>query len=276
MSVLGHQAWYFSFMRKYITLFGRIFSDIQIERTISNQRSQIITVPITYAAKEKMLTRVASDPNIDRQTAVILPVISFEMMGLRYDGSRKLPTINRFAVQDPSNNNTLMYEYNPVPYNVDMKLYVYVKNNEDGTKIIEQILPFFTPDWTMKVIMIPEMNLEMNIPIVLNNVSFEDNYDGDFKDRRAIIWTLDFTIKGYFYGPVRKGGVIKFANTSFFIASTNTAAEAVGVTPVSAHVTDQPGLTANGQPTSNVSLTVPYSQIKATDDYGFIEIINEP
>ena len=146
-----------------------------------------------------MLTRVTTDPNIDRQTAIILPVISFEMMGLRYDGSRKLPTINRFAVQDPVNKNNLTYEYNPVPYNIDMKLYVYVKNNEDGTKIIEQILPFFTPDWTLKVIMIPEMNLEMNVPIVLNNVSFEDNYDGDFKDRRAIIWTLDFTIKGYFY-----------------------------------------------------------------------------
>ena len=276
MSVLGHPAWYFSFMRKYITVFGRIFSDIQIERQIAGQRSQLITVPITYAAKEKMLTRVASDPNIDRQAAIILPVISFEMMGLRYDGSRKLPTINRFAVQDPSNDNKLIYEYNPVPYNIDMKLYVYVKNNEDGTKIIEQILPFFTPDWTLKVIMIPEMNLEMNVPIVLNNVSFEDNYDGDFKDRRAIIWTLDFTIKGYFYGPVRSGGVIKFANTSFYITSTNTAAQGVGVTPVSAHVTDQPGLTANGQPTSNVSLTVPYSQIQATDDYGFIEIINEP
>ena len=273
MSVLGNPPWYFQTTRKYITMFGRIFSDIQITRTLSGDRTQLLTVPLTYAAKEKMLVRVASDPNIDRQQAIILPVMSFEMVGIKYDGNRKLPTVNRIAVPDPANKNRLQYQYNPVPYNIDMKLYVYVKNNEDGTKIIEQILPFFTPDWTVTVNLIPELNVKTDIPIVMNSVTFEDTYDGDFKERRAIIWTLDFTIKGYFYGPVRKSAIIKFANTNFYIPTTNTAAQGVGITNVAERVTVQPGLLANGSPTSNVNATIPYADIEVTDDYGYVDVI---
>lgn len=275
MSVLGNPVWYHQLIRKYIVVFGRIFSDIQIERTIAGDRTQILTVPLTYAAKEKMLTRVETDPNIDRQTAIILPVMSFEINGIRYDGGRKLPTVNRISTAI-ANDNKLNFMYNPVPYNIDMRLHVYVKNNEDGTKIIEQILPFFTPDWTIAMNLIPEMDITQDIPVVMNNVSFEDTYDGDFKERRAIIWTLDFTIKGYFYGPVRTSGIIKFVNTNIHIATTNTSAQSVGVTKASARVTIQPGLLANGSPTSNSSLTIPYSEINIEDDYGFVTIITDP
>jgi hypothetical protein len=275
MSVLGNPVWYHQLIRKYIVVFGRIFSDIQIERTIAGNRKQILTVPLTYAAKEKMLTRVATDPNIDRQTAVILPVMSFEIAGIRYDGSRKLPTVNRISTKN-INDNKLSYTYNPVPYNIDMKLYVYVKNNEDGTKIIEQILPFFTPDWTITMNLVPEMGITQDVPIVMNNVTFEDNYDGEFKDRRAIIWTLDFTIKAYFYGPVRSSGIIKFVNTNIHIATTNTAAQAVGVDGPSARVTIQPGLLANGSPTTNAQLTIPYSMININDDYGYVTVVTDP
>lgn len=275
MSVLGNPVWYHQLIRKYITVFGRIFSDIQIERTVDGQRTQILTVPLTYAAKDKMMVRVATDPNIDRKTAIILPVMSFEMTGIHYDGSRKLPTVNRIATRN-ANNNILNYTYNPVPYNLDMKLYVYVKNNEDGTKIIEQILPFFTPDWTITMNLVPDMGITQDVPIVMNNVSFEDNYDGEFKDRRAIIWTLDFTIKGYFYGPVRTSSVIKFVNTNIHIATTNTAAQSVGVDATSARVTIQPGLLANGSPTTNAQLTIPYSQINIDDDYGFAIVVTDP
>lgn len=275
MSVLGNPAWYHQLMRKYIVVFGRIFSDIEIERTINGNRTQIMTVPLTYAAKEKMLTRVATDPNIDRQTAIILPVMSFVMDGIKYDGSRKLSTVTRISAKNV-NDNKLSYAYNPVPYNIDMKLYVYVKNNEDGTKIIEQILPFFTPDWTITMNLVPELGITQDIPIVMNNVTFEDSYDGDFKERRAIIWTLDFTIKAYFYGPVRTSGIIKFVNTNIHIATTNTAAQSVGVDPASARVTVQPGLLANGSPTTNSQLTIPYSQISIDDDYGYVTVVTDP
>jgi len=129
MSVLGNPVWYHQLIRKYIVVFGRIFSDIQIERTIAGDRTQILTVPLTYAAKEKMLTRIETDPNIDRQTAIILPVMSFEINGIKYDGGRKLPTVNRISTAI-ANDNKLNFTYNPVPYNIDMRLHVYVKCEE--------------------------------------------------------------------------------------------------------------------------------------------------
>ena len=272
MSMLGHPAWYFGSMRKYVTLVGSLFDNIQISRTDANgNRSQLISVPITYAAKDKMLTRVVSDPKIDRPEAVAtLPLISFEMTGLKYDGTRKLVTVNRSASISTTSKNFLQYQYNPVPYNFSFKVYIYVKNVEDGTKIVEQILPFFTPDWTPTVTLIPEMNQIIDIPIVLNNVGFDDQYDGDFKERRVLIWTLDLTVKGFLYGPVKTNAVIKFVNTTFFIANTVNISDSVDVIGPAERIDISPGLTANGLPTSNSTLTVPYSQIEAADDYGFI------
>ena len=220
-----------------------------------------------------MLTRFENDPNIDRETAVLLPRMSFEMTGITYDSSRKLNTLGKIAVKD-TNKNKLKYQYNPVPYNIDFTLYVYVKNAEDGTKIIEQILPFFTPDWTSSVSLIPEMEVTMDIPVILNNISMEDTYDGDFKERRALIWTLNFTLKGYIYGPVKKGAIIKFANTSFYIPEVVTLSDAVGVTTPSDRVTVSPGLDANGNPTSNASISIDRTLIEATDDFGFVTNIS--
>ena len=271
--MFGH-TFYFSTMRKYVILFGTLFNDIHITRTSnSGSTTHLLKIPLSYAPKEKMLTRFENDPNIDRETAVLLPRMSFEMTGITYDSSRKLNTLGKIAVKD-TNKNKLKYQYNPVPYNIDFTLYVYVKNAEDGTKIIEQILPFFTPDWTSSVSLIPEMEVTMDIPVILNNISMEDTYDGDFKERRALIWTLNFTLKGYIYGPVKKGAIIKFANTSFYIPEVVTLSDAVGVTTPSDRVTVSPGLDANGNPTSNASRSIDINLIEATDDFGFVTNIS--
>jgi hypothetical protein len=231
-----------------------------------------LKVPLAYAAKEKMLTRLENDPEIQREAAVILPRMSFVMEGVTYDSTRKLNTLGRIAVKDPSNPNKMKYQYNPVPYNFNFKLYVYVKNAEDGTKIIEQILPFFTPDWTSTVALIPEMSVNMDIPVVLNNIQIEDTYDGNFKERRALIWTLDFTLKGYIYGPVKKSNIIKFSNTNFYIAESGDTdlGSIVGNSTPNDRVTVAPGLDANGNPTTNSSLTIDRNLIEADDDYGFV------
>jgi hypothetical protein len=226
-------------------------------------------VPLSYAPKEKMLTRFENDPNIDRETAVLLPRMSFEMSSVSYDSSRKLNTLGKVVVKDVDSKK-LKYQYNPVPYNFDFTLYVYVKNAEDATKIIEQILPFFTPEWTSSVSLIPEMNVTMDIPVTLNNISIEDTYEGDFKTRRALIWTLNFTLKGYIYGPVKKNAVIKFANTTFYIPTVTNLRDAVGNTTPNDRVTVAPGLDANGNPTSNASISISRDLIEADDDYGFI------
>jgi hypothetical protein len=141
------------------------------------------------------------------------------MTNVEYDGSRKLITTNRIAAKDPDNPNNFKYQYNPVPYNFGFRLYVYVKNAEDGTKIIEQILPYFTPDFTISVNLIPEINVTMEIPVIMNSISQDDTYEGNFTERRSIIWTLDFTLKGHIYGPIKKSAIIKFANSTI---PTNT------------------------------------------------------
>lgn len=260
---------------------GTLFNNIHITRTDSSgNQTALIKVPISYAPKDKMLARVVQDPAIDRQTATIpLPAISFEMGKMQYDGSRKLNTIGKVSVkQETINSKKLKYQYNPVPYNIEFKVYVYAKNAEDGTKIIEQILPYFTPDWTTTVNIISEMDIHMDIPITLNNISYSDNYDGEFKDRRAIIWTLDLVLKGYLYGPVKKSSIIKFVNANFYIPNVEDGKlqNAVGNTQIAEKLTVQPGLSGNGTPINyyggpNTNLgTVPYVEIDVTDDFGFI------
>lgn len=267
---------YFSTIRKYIILFGTLFNNIYITRTNKDGKTTLVErVPITYGPKEKMLTRVTQDPNIDRQTATYpLPMMAFEMTSFDYDGSRKLQTVNRMAVVDPDNKTNNKYQYVPVPYNIGFRLTILVKNAEDGNKVVEQILPYFTPDWTTSVHLIPEMNVTMDIPVILNRVDIEDVYEGDFKQRRTLMWTLDFTLKGYLYGPVKSKKIIKFANTEFFVVSGDNVV-ADNTIPVAAFIQIQPGLTANGQPTSNAALSIPVADIVATDDFGYVTTITE-
>ena len=272
------QTFYFQTIRKYVTLVGTLFDDISIVRTDSNNNmTGLIKVPITYAPKDKMLARLQQDPNIDRPTATItLPIMSFEMTTLRYDGSRKLHTTGRVAYGNTSAG-SLKYQYNPVPYNIDFQLHIMVKNAEDGTKIVEQILPYFTPDFTVSVHLIPEMGVIMEIPVVMTGISQQDTYDGSFTERQSLTWTLDFTVKGYLYGPVKTSAIIKYANTVFYTPSVSDGMlnTAVGNTPAVAWIQTQPGELANGSPTSNFSASIPVSSILATDDYGFVNTITE-
>jgi hypothetical protein len=268
------QTFYNQTIRKYVALFGTLFDDIHINSTDSSGNIiDFIKVPITYAPKEKLLARLNEDPNIDRPTATItMPVMSFEMLDPRYDGDRKLPTINRAANKIANTASSLYYQYNPVPYNFGFKLYIMVKNAEDGTKIVEQILPYFTPDFTVNVELIPLMNELKDIPIVLNAVSQTDTYNGGFTERQTLIWTLDFTLKGYLYGPVKTTPIIKFANVNFYTPSVpdGQLKTAVGNSSIVSYVEVQPGLTANNQPTSNIALSIPVSAIQVTDDFGFV------
>jgi hypothetical protein len=263
------QSYYFDLIRKYVILIGTLMDDINIVHTdANNNRTAIIKVPVMYAPKDKMLARVIQDPNIDRQTATTtLPMISFEMGQMQYDGDRKLNTITKIAYKKDATN--FKYQYSPVPYNFSFKVYIYVKNAEDGTKIIEQILPYFTPDWTTTVKLIPEVEEIKDIAVILNHVGYEDNYTSDFKDRRAIIWTLDLVLKGYLYGPIKTAPIINFVNTNFFIPA-DVITDAIGNGNSVITKNYYPGLTSNATSTSNASLTIDYRTIEATDDYGFI------
>lgn len=267
--MFGHSPFYFSTIRKMVIYFGNCFNDLHITREDSSGNTvQIIRVPLTYAPKDKILARFPADPTIDRPSAITLPRMSFEMSSFTYDPDRKLITVGKTVRKDETNAGKLRRQYNPVPYNIGFRLYIYVKNAEDGTKIVEQILPHFTPEWTATINLIPEMEVDKDIPIILNNVSMEDTYAGAYTERRHIIWTLDFTVKTFFYGPIVSKPIIKIANTNFYVHSGNTSAPET--TEYLGRMTVTPGLTANGTPTSNGQLSVNTSLIEVDDDFGFV------
>jgi hypothetical protein len=203
-------------LRKYVVGFGNLFNDITLVRYNPDySEAQRMIVPIVYAPKEDYVTRLETDPNLDKKTQITLPRMSFELLGFNYDASRKQNTnVKQFAQTSTG----LISQYNPVPYNFDFNLYLYVRNIEDGTQIIEHILSYFTPDYTMKLNMIPEMGIVKEIPVVLNSTSQDIDYEGGYeRDTRVIIWTLTFTVKGHIYGKISEaGGPITHSITSIY------------------------------------------------------------
>jgi len=259
--------YYHGVIRKYIITFGSMFSDIDVQRfNSSNERIQTLRVPIAYGPKEKFLVRLAQDPNLDQDVAISLPRMSFELVNMNYNPTRKLPsTLKDYRTPSTSDPNKVNSLYTPVPYDFNIALSVFVKNADDGVQILEQIIPFFAPEWTNSLKLVSGIDMSVDVPTVLNDITTEDTYEGDFATRRALIHTLNFTMKGYIFGPIRTSGVIKRSTIN-----TNL----IDGTSTSSTVTVDPGLTANGTPTSVASNSVDRSQIDQNDNYGFIEDVD--
>jgi len=222
-------------IRKLVVGFGSLFDKITLVRyNTDRSEDQRVLVPLAYATKELYVRRLEDDPNLQKKVQIALPRMSFEMNGLTYDVSRKQNTnIKQFARTTEG----IVSQYNPVPYNFDFSLYIYVRNMEDGTQIIEHILPYFTPDYTIKLNLIPEMGIVKEVPVILNNASHEIVYEGDKNsETRMIIWTLNFTVKGFIFGKISDtGGLIKHSITNILngiqstdIIQMNMAASGIG------------------------------------------------
>jgi hypothetical protein len=211
------QRFYWGTIRKSIVAFGNMFNSITIERRDAEGNVvQVLKVPISYAPKQKALARIQQRPNVDDMNVqVIVPRMSFEMTTLNYDFARKISPLQQTRSIN-STVATLDAQYAPTPYNIDVQLYVYAKNQDDGLQIIEQILPYFNPDYNLTVKAIPQLGIKNDLPILLDSVSFEDSYEGGFEDQRTIVWTLSFTMKLNFYGPVNKQGIIRKAITNTY------------------------------------------------------------
>jgi hypothetical protein len=194
---------YHGTIRKTIVAFGRLFSDIYIDRkqgdSVSGDTVQRLQIPISYAPKEKWLVRIEQDPSLEQHTYTTLPRMSFEINGYSYDPQRKLPKMNKLLCNDGTNSNSV---FSPVPYNVDISLYILTKTQEDAMQILEQILPTFAPEYTLAINSVPEMNIIQDVPISLNSISLQDEYDGDFATRRFVTHTLNFTLKLNLFGNV--------------------------------------------------------------------------
>ena len=212
--------------RKMVVAFGSLFNNIEVRRTDSSDAvTEVIKIPLSYGPKDKMLVRISQDPSLNPKVALTVPRMGFELTSMTYDGARKLNTMGRNVKKGTTG---LKKQYNPVPYNWDFSLYVFVKNAEDGTQILEQILPFFTPDFTVTMTLISGMTVKMDIPLVLNSVTSEDSYEGDFATRRSIIWTLSFIMKGFLYPSVSDNAkIITSSVVDTHIMSAATAADPI-------------------------------------------------
>ena len=212
--------------RKMVVAFGTLFNTIEVRRTNSSDEvTEVVKIPLSYGPKDKMLARITSDPNLSSSVALTVPRMGFELTSMTYDSARKLNTIGRNVAKGTTG---LKKQYNPVPYNYDFSLFIFVKNAEDGTQILEQILPFFTPEFTITMTLISGMDIKMDIPLLLNDVSSEDTYDGDFATRRSIIWTLNFSMKGYLYPNIVDNAKVITSTT----VDTHLMTEATATEPV--------------------------------------------
>lgn len=232
--MLKNKHFYHEHIRKAIIAFGTLFNHIQVRRTnAAGEVAQSLFVPLAYAPKQKFIARISQAPEIDDNRegfAITLPRIGFEITNFNYDPSRKLAiTQNVRAVDTTGITNTgVRYSYVSTPYNMGIGMSVFAKNQDDGLQIIEQILPYFNPDFNVTINEIPELGVKRDLQIVLDNISYQDAWEGDFSKRLSVVWDLSFTIKMNFYGYVNDANLIKktiqkvYADNTLFEGSSPT------------------------------------------------------
>lgn len=223
--MLNNTPYYHAAIRNTIVAFGNLFSNIKFERKKNNIVEQTIHVPIAYAQKEKWIQATEANPDSERGVQTSLPRMGFEITGYSYDATRKLARMNTISC---TTDDGRVQTYTPVPYNIDIQLYLATKTQEDALQVVEQILPTFTPEYTVGVRSIAALNLVQDVPIIMNNISVEDNYDGSVSERRLVIHTFNFTAKVNLFGPVNSVGVIKRVDVP--VSVPNVTYTAIGTT----------------------------------------------
>lgn len=233
------QYYYHERIRKGVAMFGKLFDNIYvIRKDATGDTINQVKVPLSYAPKQKFLERLRENPDLyeDQSVAIKLPRMSFEITNIVYDPTRQLPKTNSIYRTGSSNNNrSLFYSY--VPYNVTFQLNVYAKNQDDALQIVEQIIPYFNPQYTLTIKPLPDFqDIKEDVPIVLNGVSLNDDFEGSVEQRRTIIYTLDFETKINFYGPVSEQNIIRKSIVNFYqlrtgLADSDTLLETLTIEP---------------------------------------------
>ena len=215
---------YHEILRKTIISFGTLFNGITVKTTDGGTIVNATKVPLAYGPTQKFLARLTQSPDLNKATAITLPRMSFEFTGLTYDPSRKVTTTQKFVVKDPVTNKNTSKAYMPVPYNMQFELAIMCKLNDDALQIVEQILPYFQPAYTVTVNLVGSINEKRDIPIILENVTMQDDYEGDFMERRVLLYTLRFSAKTYLFGPVSSAtdDIIRSVKVNY-LTGTDTA-----------------------------------------------------
>ena len=221
---------YNEILRRTIISFGTLFNNISIQhKDSSDSVASVVKVPLAYGPTQKFLARIEQSPDLNKPSAITLPRMSFEFTGLTYDPSRKVTTTTAFTLKDPNDGSESRKTYMPVPYNMQFELSIMTKLNDDALQIVEQILPYFQPAYNLSVELVEAIQEKRDIPVVLENITMQDDYEGDFTQRRVLLYTLRFTAKTYLFGPSSSAtkDIIKKATVSYLTGAdlSNTTRE---------------------------------------------------
>jgi len=215
---------YHEIIRKTVISFGTLFNNILIKHEEQDGTDySLIKVPIAYGPVQKFLARLEQKPDLRKRVAMTLPRMSFELTSINYDASRKVSTVQTFKTLNLENQNKATKVYMPVPYNLGIKLSIMAKYNDDMLQILEQILPYFQPAFTLTIDLVSSIGEKKDVPMILENIQMEDNYESDFTTRRVLIYTLNFVAKTYIFGPIADNteGLIKKVQVDYY-TNTNT------------------------------------------------------
>ena len=260
--MLGTQ-FYNQAVRKTVISFGTLFNNIELKKVVDGQVMEVEKVPLAYGPKQKFLYRLQGNPVDGKKVAITMPRIYFEMTGIDYDPSRKTPATQKYKTVINDEGNEVRTQYVPVPYNISFEVGILCKSQDDGLQILEQILPFFQPSFSMSLKFIPDMDETRDVAVVLNSVNFEDDWEDDFTTRRSIVYSMGFTAKSYIYGPYTKADVIRKSRIIETIGDTNVNKRHVELSYTPKAKTD---INQDGQITAADDALV-----TADDDFGFNE-----
>ena len=210
---------YNEILRKTIISFGTLFNGLTIK-----QDGSTVKVPLAYGPTQKFLARLEQAPNLSQATQISLPRMSFEFTGLTYDSSRKVTTTQTIGVKNPDDGTDIKKVFMPVPYNMQFELAIMCKLNDDALQLVEQILPFFQPQYNLTINLVSLINEKKDVPVVLENITMDDQYEGDFTSRRVLLYTLRFTAKTYLFGPVTSASkdIIKTASVRYLAGGSQS------------------------------------------------------
>ena len=254
--------YYHEIIRKTIIAFGTVFNQLDIRHSDgAGDTYSELKVPLSYGPAQKFLARLEQQANLDKPVQTTLPRMSFEMNSVSYDPTRKAGVTQTFKTSDGTN---LKKVYMPVPYNIGFELSIFTKLNDDALQIVEQILPYFQPSFNLTVDLVSSIGEKRDIPLILDNIAFQDDYEGDFSTRRALIYTLNFTAKTYLFAPIAAStdGLIKKVQTDMYASTKTTTAKremryTVTPNPIDAGPADDFGFSEDWQDVSAASDNFP-------------------